>query len=361
MAGPPHVTRKKNLEKREYKSLTSLRGIFITIIAIFHVGHSFGQPFVLFEPIYNMGGMWGNFFFFMVSGFLSSLMFCKEDYSENLKPSIFFEKKILKWYPLYFLTNLLLFLHSFLGHSISEVMDIKRIVNVFLMIPTGWIVDTYPYNVPTWFLSVLLLCQFVFFGVAKLRKNHGGLYFVGIVVVALFGAFLLAHDYRKPFLYNSDGEGLLNFFIGVAIFELINYLQRENKKRMITIFSGVSILVLLVIIILSFVIGFTNILRDYRFTISLLVLPFMLYLSVCFMPLVRLLEVEPLVWVGRICLYVFMLHIPLQILYDNLVRYVSVLGKIPGEASLIIFIAVLYLVSYISYILMEHREYTKEH
>ena len=61
------------MEKRErFAALDGLRAVFGMGIVIYHVNGAFGSAFSgVLAPVYAYGGYFGNYFFFLLSGFLT--------------------------------------------------------------------------------------------------------------------------------------------------------------------------------------------------------------------------------------------------------------------------------------------------
>ena len=133
--------------KKEYKSLTSLRGLFIMLIVLFHAN----GVFIVNYPKWLMGIItdgqyYGNYFFFMLSGFVISNAYKNRIQDGQIDLPQYMWKRIKKLYPLYIITNVyILFIYT-LQNGFIPSFNLKYGLQVALMMSRGWISNVVPYN-----------------------------------------------------------------------------------------------------------------------------------------------------------------------------------------------------------------------
>ncbi len=290
------------------------------LIVIFHVGNDrFAN---LFGFIYEYGGFLGNYFFFILSGFLTVHAYRSRIAAGEISFASYISHKIIKWYPIYFITNLIVLIFNVHINHV-EAFDLKSTILVFLMISNGWFTNIPCFNYPCWFICVLLLCNIIFYIAAwvygKSRKGYG----VFLSVILCWGLVLLLNDFSYPFMFNHDGEGIFNFFLGVILYHIFK--EIEKMPRYVNIGIWVSSIVLLTICGASLIVGFENVLPDVRLLISLLLIPAILFIGIYAGVISNFLE--KLSFLGNISLYLYFLHYPLSLIYDKTgMRVISKLG-----------------------------------
>ena len=206
------------MEKR-FEAIDGLRAVFGLGIVIYHVNETFGAAFSeVLSPVYAYGGYFGNYLLFMLSGLFTHRHFL-EPRPDGFRP--YLRERLRRLYPVYALSNLAM---MFLG---TAALSLQKICATFLMVSTGWFFpDGVPYNLPSWFLCVLLLC-YLLYGLLRRVPSAArqGLY----TALAAAGAALEQLDLSVPFLYRVCGEGYLNFFLGVLLAERLESLQRNRR------------------------------------------------------------------------------------------------------------------------------------
>lgn len=216
------------------------------------------------------------------------------------------------------------------------------------MVTTGWIDDEYPYNGPCWFVSVLLLCYIIGFFILKTAKRNKDLYYLLLLIMLLWGYYLENAGLSAPFCYNHDGEGILNFFIGIVMYEF--FCTNEKYIKHLKILGGVVILCL---IILFGKLGFRVVSGDIRITFSFLICPLAIFYAIYGKNVHRILCLQLLKLLGKVSMQIFFFHGPLMSIFlivrSKLVTYNNIV-------FFSIYFAVLMLISIVSYWLMTQKK-----
>ena len=305
------------MKDKRYHALTTLKGIFIIGIAIAHFQIDVGRPYDnVLSPVFNMAWYYGNQYFFMVSGFL--MCYAYRDRIAGRVTDIvgFVYGRVKKIWPLYILTNAFILLCTIaMSQGFREEFELKRIISTALMISSGWIEDVYPYNFPTWFICVLLLCYLIFYGLSKLYGKHKDLYYAALICMIAWGYILEIKEWSFPFCYHNDGVGFFNFFTGVLVFDLVNLLQQKLDKAKLRVVQTVGLLTLIAVHVLFVIFGIEEVCGDTQFVATLFVLPILIMLATTGGAVERILECRPLVAVGNSSMYIFFFHIPVITVY----------------------------------------------
>ena len=110
------------MEKRErFAALDGLRAVFGMGIVIYHVNGTFGSAFSgVLAPVYAYGGYFGNYFFFLLSGFLTE--FHKLPIGGG--PFARLSRRLGRLYPVYALSNLAMMASGTVTLSLENLCDI---------------------------------------------------------------------------------------------------------------------------------------------------------------------------------------------------------------------------------------------
>ena len=152
---------------KKNNSITIWRIFFAYIIVIFHFFNSYGKGSSLYIA---------TDFFFIVSGF-----FVAKEASENVYENSFamIKYKIKKYYP-HYLFSLVVGILAYMIFQNGALPSGREIVTEFTFISMIGINVTKMINVPTWYLSVLLISSYVIY---FLYQNYKKL-FVGLICPA---------------------------------------------------------------------------------------------------------------------------------------------------------------------------------
>lgn len=288
--------------------LDGLRAIFCVGIVLFHVNGAFGSVFSgWLGPVYAYGGYFGNYLFFLVSGLLAALHYKERFLEGDFRIRSFLKKRFLRLYPLYFLSNLCAVLVPGTARTLP-----KTIATFLLLPPAG--ASTSPYNLPSWFLSVLMVCCVLYGLTGTLSRFRPRLYLPLCGCFALCGMLFMRLSLSIPFLSQSCGEGYLNFFLGAFLAEA--FLRPSPDARLLTAVScavfGASVLGICLF-------GFEGMPVDARWVMTLICLS-LVCLALCAAPLVRFLGFTPFRALGSCSFSVFLWHVPLARWYLFLER-----------------------------------------
>lgn len=184
--------------------------------------------------------------FFLISGYL---MYKHIDGIQgNISLVEFGKKRIIRLYPMLFITVLV----EFILHKISSAVVggasyvygiFDLLVNSFGLQQLG-IYNTKAINQPTWYLSVLLYCYFLFFLVTKVSKNKNADPFVVYSLIVVFSSAIITYGWNTLFLNSSIGRGLFAFFLGVLLGKYLDSVKKTRIERCIIILPVLFVLLI---------------------------------------------------------------------------------------------------------------------
>lgn len=335
----------ESLNKKRYEALTSLRGFFIYGIALFHMGVMIGRPMKrILDPVYHLGGYFGDYFFFMLSGFLMCHVYRERIAAGNTKVTDFLVAKMKKIWPMFFVTNMiaLLFLLQ-LGDARDDIC-LKNIIMSSLMLSTGWVENIYPYNYPAWFLCVLFLCYILFYYISKLFVRNKDVYYLLVIILLMVGYMIEIREPDIPFLFEGDGEGFLNFFGGVLLYDLILYIKK-NRNSHLNVLRSACVIIIAGASILFTIYDINELCGDKRIVITFLLLPPLFFLATSEGFIQRVLELRPLVYLGELSMYIFLIHVPVIYAYLTINSYLGI--TVQPNVFLVSYIVIISVISVI--------------
>ena len=343
------------MERKNYPALSGIRFLFIMIIVFYHCWPMVGalQPGKVALFFRANGGNWGNYMFFMISGFLMSVHYKKKlmNDQDRLPLHVFLLKRLLKLYPLYFITMCASILFN-LNYSGLAFVNFKEVIFNALLLSTGYVEELNQYNSPQWFACVLMLCYLVFYILCYLARKHKYAFTYGALLLALWGYILLTRSWSAPFCYPKNGEGFFNFFLGCLLAEFLQAKSvTSHVKKGVAITGGVlSVLFFLI----AWSKGFDRLSGDSRYTFSLLICPAILMLAVTFRWMDHVFGNRVMSLLGKLSTAIFFWHIPLyQYLYFNRYQKGYFFNDSPHFVRLAVYLAFLFAICAVSYILVE--------
>ena len=345
------------MERKNYPALSGIRFLFIMMIVLYHCWPMVGalQPGKVALFFRANGGNWGNYMFFMISGFLMTVHYKSKLTQDQTRVSlhVFLLKRLIKLYPLYFITMCASILFN-LGFSGLTFVNFKEVIFNVLMISTGYVEELNQYNSPQWFACVLMLCYLVFYVLCYLARKNKHLFAYGAVVLMLWGYILLSRSLSIPFCYPKNGEGFFNFFLGCLLAE---FLQAKSVtvrvKKTVAVTAGVLSVAFFV---LAWFKGFDRLSGDSRYAFSLLICPAILMLAVTFRWMDHAFGNRVMSLLGKLSTAIFFWHIPLyQFFYFVCYQNGYFLNEFSHFVRLVVYLAILFAVCIVSYWLVEKK------
>ena len=358
----PHATLHMATESSRLDVLSSIKGILILIIALFHAKGFFKIEYIPgIRYAVNHAHEYANYFFFTISGFLIAVGYRERISEGKIDLLHFMLKRLQKIYPLYIVTNFIVLLITVLQGSFIETANLLYLVRVALMMSYGWFGNVQPFNYPTWFLCILMQCYLIFFFVAKTREKKPNLYVLLLALIPISGYFIMNNDFNVPFLTQANGEAYLSFFVGVILRELFLSFEASEKntreklqKRIFVYCFGVILICVAGATIYSFKVFTGN-----PIAINvILVCPAILFLAVYFKPFNSFLNLKPFRFLGEISMSIYFWHAPLLFTFKFIRDTFPVLRNFSEGIRSSVFFLVLLAFSAFSHYYLEKRVFS---
>lgn len=227
------------------KSLQSLRFVFALMIFFHHFP-------VNGEGLFEAGGTCGVSFFLILSGFVMSAGYGDKVSRQDFNYHNFLIKRIIRLYPLHIICLFVAAALALIAGSFS-VKDIALLgINALLL--QSWIPIRgvyFSFNAVSWCLADLVFFYALFPCLRKAFSKVGlkvSLAFIAVLIVIYLGiATVIPDNLTHPLLYISPLFRLLDFIIGIILYDLYKYISESWRQKKI----NVSILELVSIIFVS--------------------------------------------------------------------------------------------------------------
>lgn len=292
----------------KWNRLSFLKFLACFLIMIFHLDNTFNGFFSQYVPfLQNYGGYLGNYTFFILSGFCMDYSYHNKLIHEKYTFKQFLFSKLLKIYPVYFLS-----LFFFVCTSGPSAVNMKKLILSFAMISSGWVDDIYPDNTVAWFFCVILLLYIIYYFVCFLQSRTDiNLYLPIFIILAFVGYALYSLNLSFPFMYAHNGEGLLYFSIGIC---LSNFMRTHNSKTVKRI-SYLGLFILLMYSVLCLKYDIDTISGDTALICGIMISTIIIiwFLNTHFMSWLFQ-KIAPL---GAISMEMCLLHLPLNYVFYN--------------------------------------------
>jgi peptidoglycan/LPS O-acetylase OafA/YrhL len=238
------------------KPLTSLRFFFAFMIFLHHMTFlSKSKSFTLrwiHEYILKEGFI-GVSFFFILSGFILAYNYRDSILNHKTITSKFYIARIARIYPLHLLTLLIAVPLTLQIPKFDIFLWIKQLFfNLTLtqsFIPVKKIY--FSFNSPSWSISnelfFYLLFPFLILLIVKLKNYKYNLFFlIPFILFLPLLMLLISPNFYKNLFYVNPFFRVVDFIIGILLFELYQVIKTKNKLFKYSILEFSSIILLLV-------------------------------------------------------------------------------------------------------------------
>ena len=228
-------------QKHRFEVLDMFRGIFASLVFLFHLG-PFAQTPIINNSFIENSDMFVDFFF-VLSGFVITYSYRTMENWQQFR--LFLTKRVYRIYPLHFIMLL-----AFVGMEIAKnllnpYIKVNNLENPANNITTFFTslflinstpipgVDDVSWNIPSWSISAEMISYLVFGSLLVIlflsnnvvRRN---LYFAIIVILSIAGLWFASGSFQINYSFNYGFlRGILGFFTGALCF---NVFERTNQK-----------------------------------------------------------------------------------------------------------------------------------
>lgn len=329
------ITKNINIMQKN-NGITVLRGIFITMIVLHHLG------------MYDGGGSLGVTSFFMLSGFALSMGYYDSACKSNFSYISFVKKRCEKFYPLHWLC-LFAILPLYIIPVLKEISNLKAAL--ITLLPNALLVQSlipiksfyFSYNAVSWYLSATMILTLTFPYIVKILHHlttSGKMFFFIIIVITYANlVFFLPKEHRHAILYINPCVRIVDFTLGIYIYIIYKNLLTNASQHFIKAIGLISISVTMLIasIIISIISS-----QDTRLIAAIYWVPLSILLLTTV--LCRRCNMHLAIWIGEISFPIFITHL-LVISYSNL--FLCMIGWNNSPIKIVITIPLIFLVSWL--------------
>jgi peptidoglycan/LPS O-acetylase OafA/YrhL len=317
--------------------LDALRGLAALGVSLFwHYQHFGGNKatypfanFVVAHWLYETGWLLVDLFF-VLSGVVITYRYLEPLGSGSMGGRPFFDLRLSRLYPLHLAALLVcaavqwtlmarhqppvIYQNNDLYHFALQLSCLH------MFFDRGW-----SFNGPSWSVSSELFVYLLFFLYA--RRNRAN-YVAFALVTIVVGIAVQQPNWNLPFLNVFTGRAMVGFFVGSVGFLGLRALDRLGYGL---IFGWLCLGALAAICVVASLIGYTEWIGPDPLPLVLTVFPLVVFASLRVPPLTRLLSLRPLTFLGDISYSVYLLHVPLQMIFLAVTRARQI--AIPTESA----------------------------
>lgn len=287
--------------------------------------HAKAFSFKLFPG--EIGSQTGMYFFILLSGLVSSYSLAYKNIEPTKKNILeYIKKKIIKLYPLYFVTNLVTVIYNVPMYEVTGY-HFKALAKIFIdfvlssLLLQTWVFKAFVFNSVGWYVATIIWISiinipFCHYANKIRQKSHPIIRFAGIIILGLLET-LAAMGIVTALVPGDPGvTGALNFPLvmlgmyvaGMALGYIIIILMEDHEewKTQTGKFTVIEAIVLICTIIYIYIPGdSTNIatLGCVLINIALLIVFMLGYGKVS-----NALRAKPLVYLGNISFEAYLIH-----------------------------------------------------
>lgn len=359
------------MKKERIYSIDSLKGISCCVIAfIWHYLNmqykTAGMPlYNILAPLYDNGQYFVELFF-MISGFV--IAYCYRNKIQNGEDFLpYIKKRFEHLYPLFFTTLMVMLIMQYFYYQVTATYYVYKvsawhlILNI-LCIQSGWFNTEQSFNGPAWCISVEIFLYILYYITTKVTRNDKNAYTItnlAIFVTSMF--FVYFKPCNLPILNLFMMRGISCFYAGTLICELNDRIPCEKKSLL----SSMSLIGLVIGRVAMPFLGLNFWETQAKGQIGLILLqwPIILFAVINFKSMRKIMEIKPLVFLGKISMDIFLWHIPVQLLIKTVDAMLDLNINYSSVSVWLLYIALTFVVSIVSYYLFKkirkHRYFIK--
>ena len=229
---------------------------------------------------------------------------------------------------------------QFLGIDVQ--IGLWQIVLNCLGIQNGWVTKTTAVNGPTWYISILILCYFIFYILTYIAERMKiSPYYLYICMIFL-GMSIPTFGIEGPFLNANTARGYIAFFAGVFIVKLLESFELKRLSKYAWVILGLFL----------YVCKYNFIVEGFNYLLVFFVYPaIIIVLKSNFS---KLLSGQK--WIGILgaaSFDVYIWHEPLTALRNLLMQQFSLEWDITRVSTMVIFVLIAWCVGIFSYFFLE--------
>ena len=249
-------------QKHRFEVLDMFRGIFASLVFLFHLG-PFAQTPIINNSFIENSDMFVDFFF-VLSGFVITYSYKTMENWQQFR--LFLTKRIYRIYPLHFVMLLAFVGMELAKNLLNPYIKVNNLENPANNITTFFtslfLINSTPipgvndvsWNIPSWSISAEMISYVVFGSLLVilflssqfLRRN---LYFCVVIFLSATGLWFVSGSFQINYSFDYGFlRGILGFFTGAVCFNVFDSTNQKVRVLPVTFFTLAEILSLAIII-----------------------------------------------------------------------------------------------------------------
>lgn len=247
--------------KHRFEVLDIFRGLFASLVFLFHLGPFASTP-ILNNRFIENSDMFVDFFF-VLSGFV--IAYSYQSLADWAQFRLFLKKRVYRIYPLHFVMLLAFVGMEIAKNLLSPYIKVNNLVNPANNIDTFFtslfLVNSTPvpgvndvsWNIPSWSISAEMIAYLVFGSLVVYihrtrRFGSRNAWYGLMIVLALTALWPVSNSFRISYSFNYGFlRGILGFFTGVLCFNLFSNTHVQVRTWSAAAFSAVEVISLALI------------------------------------------------------------------------------------------------------------------
>ena len=304
--------------------LSTLKFISSFIIAfVCHYSHfpvKNGVPFAnIFKWSYSNGWMLVELFF-MLSGFGMFLGYGDKIIKRELTFKQYIMKRILKLYPLFFLTTILVTIleiwHKHLTGKtfIYGYFDCWHFFMNLILCQDGIFGTEFSFNAPSWCISICFILYIIHFAIMYFSKEKINAIY-SYIILTFIGLSFFSMGWNYPFILNlMVGRGLSCFSIGVILANI--YLNSDKLNT--TLIGYLSLIILTLSYLIHNIRYNIIIIGNVRLIFIMIISPLIIFSCLYVSWINKFLSIKPMKFLGSLSMDIYLLHFIVQCIIINI-------------------------------------------
>ena len=226
--------REEEVMKKYCSRLDLLRFLAALVVAFFfHYIIVFGDSPVGGNIIGDALNKYGGYvveLFYVVSGFVMYIAYAERIREGQTYFTKYITDRVVRLYPAMIISVVLTIIPMWLGYAFWDTAvasdSAVTLLAIFLNLLglNGGTVSGYTFmtsvNGPSWYITVLLICYLVFYGIIKLCRGSKGAENVAFIFIIILGIFFYLNSMNIPMMFVCCTRGYVFFFIGVFLAQI---------------------------------------------------------------------------------------------------------------------------------------------
>ncbi|GGM87212.1 hypothetical protein GCM10010967_19510 [Dyadobacter beijingensis] len=249
--------------KHRFEVLDIFRGLFASLVFLFHLGPFANTP-ILNNRFVENSDMFVDFFF-VLSGFV--IAYSYQSLADWAAFRLFLKKRVYRIYPLHFVM-----LMAFVGMEVAKnllapYIQVNNLVNpansLYTFFTSLFLINSTPvpgvndvsWNIPSWSISAEMMAYLVFGSLVVIihrtgEFNRRNAWYGLMIVMSLAALWSVSNSFQINYSFNYGFlRGILGFFTGVLCFNLFSKTHVQVREKPSALFSMAEIASLSLIVL----------------------------------------------------------------------------------------------------------------